>query len=179
MLAAAKRAVVGVSFLLDGRNWSRVPAMLALARELGATYTMFRPAIQTSPDNPAVCIDDRRWITDAMGTLEAIAQEPDVEIDVPRFAEYRDWAGRTYSTCYAIRLNATVTPDGRVWVCPQRRGLPGSCVGDLRVESFRTLWDRHVGQWTEFGGCRAMCRLHLLNETLAQVYAPRQHEAFL
>lgn len=179
LLAETGRTVVGVSFLVDGQNWRRTPAMLAQARQLGGTYTMFRPAIQTSPASPAVCTDDRRWITDALGTLEALSTEPDVEIDVPRFAEYRDWAGRTYTTCYGIRLNATITPDGRVWVCPQRRGIPGSEVGDLRVESFRTLWDRHVGQWTEFSGCRAMCRLHLVNETLAAAYAPRQHEAFI
>lgn len=178
-LAEAKRAVVGVSFLLHAGNWHRASAMLELARSLGATYTTFRPAIQTSPDNPSVCNDDRRWITAAIPLFEALAGEPDVEIDVPRFLEYRDWTARAYSTCYGIRLNATVTPDGRVWVCPQRRGMPGSCVGDLRVESFRTLWDRHVGQWTEFGGCRVMCRLHLLNEQLADIYAPRQHEAFV
>lgn len=179
LLAIEKRPVVGVSFLLHGGNWQRAPEMLELARKLGASYATFRPTIQTSPDNPTVPLDDRQWVTDATPTLEALSHHADVELDVARFHEYRDWVGRSYSTCYGIRLNATITPDGRVWVCPQRRGIPGSEVGDLRVESFRALWDRHVGQWTDFSGCRAMCRLHLLNETLATVYEPRQHEAFL
>lgn len=178
-LSAAHSAVVGASFLLHEGNWHRARAMLQLARTLGATYTTFRPAIMTSPDRPSVCLDDREWITFAAPMLEALAAESDVELDVPRFLEYRDWKGRAYTTCYGIRLNATVTPDGRVWVCPQRRGLPDSCVGDLRLESFRAVWDRHIGQWTEFGGCRVMCRLHLLNELLAPVFETRPHEAFV
>lgn len=178
-LASAGGAVVGASFMLHAGNWHRAPEMLALGRALGATYVTFRPTIQTSPDRPGVPLDDRQWVTDATPTLQALSLEADVECDVPRFHEYRDWSGRKYSTCYGIRMNATVTPDGRVWVCPQRRGIAGSEVGDLRVESFSALWQRHVGQWTQFEGCRAMCRLHLVNETLAHVYAPRRHEAFV
>lgn len=178
-LSSVRRAVVGASFMLHGKNWHRAPEMLALGRELGATYVTFRPTIQTSPDRPGVPLDDRQWVTDATPSLEALSLEADVELDVTRFHEYRDWAGRKYSTCLGIRLNTTVTPDGRVWVCPQRRGIAGSNVGDLRVESFRALWDRHVGQWTEFSGCRVMCRLHLVNETMAMIHAPRQHEAFV
>lgn len=181
-------ATVGVSYLLHAKNWHRASEMLALARELGATYTTFRPTIETSPDNPAVCTVDRQWITDAFGedpnsgresTLRQIAQEPDVELDIQRYYDYRDWSGRSYATCHGIKLNATVTPDGRVWVCPQRRGVEGSEIGDLRKESFQKLWSRHVGQWTDFSQCRVMCRLHLVNQVLQEVYAPMQHEAFV
>ncbi len=108
-----------------------------------------------------------------------MALEADVEIDPQRFAEYRDWAGRSYDVCHGVKLNATVTPDGRVWVCPQRRGCQGSSIGDLRVESFLALWDRHVGEWTDFSGCRVMCRLHTMNETLSDVYQKHQHQEFL
>lgn len=176
---ASAGGTVGVSFLLHGRNWMHAEDMLTLGRSLGATYVMFRPTIDTSPDNPSVCLVDRSWITSALPVLSSLERERDVEVSADRFAEYRDWHGRSYDTCHGIKLNATVTPDGRVWVCPQRRGIPGSEVGDLRVESFSELWKRHVGQWTEFSGCRVMCRLHLLNEELSPVFAPRAHEAFV
>lgn len=178
-LSAAQKATVGVSFLLHGANWHTAEDMLALARRLGATYTTFRPTIETSVQNPAVCLEDRRWIADALPMLERLAAEPDVECDPSRFAAYQDWRHRSYDTCYGIRLNATVTPDGRVWVCPQRRGIEGSCLGDLRTESFADLWARHPGQWTDFTDCRVMCRLHGVNEQLAAVYQPRAHEAFV
>lgn len=178
-LAEARSAAVGVSFLLHEGNWARCNEMLQLARGLDATYATFRPAIRTSPDDPTRCLGDRGWITEARPYLEQLASERDVELDVDRFLQYRDWSGRSYSTCYGVRLTATVTPDGRVWVCPQRRGCSGSSIGDLRTESFRELWNRHTGEWTDFSGCRAMCRLHLMNETLATVFAKREHEAFV
>jgi MoaA/NifB/PqqE/SkfB family radical SAM enzyme len=178
-LAEPGTTTVGVSFLLHGKNWHHVDDMLALARSLGATYTTFRPTIETHPDAPTLLVGDRAWIDQALPVLDAIAQEPDVECDPSRFAAYRDWRGRSYDTCYGIRFNATITPDGRVWVCPQRRGIPGSEIGDLRRESFEDIWARHPGQWTDFSDCRVMCRLHLMNEVLAAVYAPQRHEAFV
>lgn len=170
---------VGVSFLLHAKNWARAEDMVALGRSLGATYVTFRPTIDTSPDNPSVCTADRSWITAALPLLARLSDEADVECDPARFAAYRDWRGRAYDTCHGIKVNATVTPDGRVWVCPQRRGIPGSEVGDLRRESFAELWQRHPGQWTDFADCRVMCRLHQVNEALSPLFESRPHEAFV
>lgn len=176
---AAAGATVGVSFLLHAGNWSRASDMLALERQLQAAYATFRPTIETSPDAPAICASDRQWVTDAEPGLRALESEPDVEVDVDRFLAYRDWVGRSYDACHGIKLNATVTPDGRVWVCPQRRGVAGSEVGDLRVESFGDLWSKHPGAWTDFSACRVMCRLHQLNTSMAPVFATYRHEAFV
>ncbi len=178
-LSFARKAIVGVSFLLHAGNWERCREMLALARACGGKYTTFRPTIQTSPASPALCTEDREWITDALKELVVISKEPDVEVDLNRFEQYRDWKGRNYHTCYGIRFNTTVTPDGKIWVCPQRRGFPASCVGDLSKESFAEAWAKHPGSWEDFSSCRVMCRLHLMNETLSLVYDDREHGAFL
>lgn len=178
-LSAAKEATVGVSFLLHAGNWRRAPEMLTLARDLGASYATFRPTIETSPDAPSIATGDRSWITDASSTLEALAGEPDTEIDPGRFYAYRDWQAHPYHTCYGIRLATAITPDGRVWVCTNRRGYTGSCLGDLREESFVDIWNRHPGKWTDFQECRVMCRLYAVNETLAALEAPKPHGAFV
>lgn len=178
-LAEAGTTTVGVSFLIHAKNWTRIPKMRMLARDLGATYTTFRPRIDCAPDDSMALTIDRAWIGTALGTLEEAATCPDVECNVARFRDYRDWTSRSYTACHGIKLNATITPDGRVWVCPQRRGFKDSCLGDLRTESFETLWARHPGQWTDFANCRTMCRLHGLNEQLAPVFAEYQHPAFV
>jgi MoaA/NifB/PqqE/SkfB family radical SAM enzyme len=178
-LAQVKKATVGVSFLLHADNWTRAGEMLSLARALGATYITFRPAVRTTPDAPSTCTDDRSWITAALPNLKDYESEPDVECDVDRFLQYRDWTTRSYSTCHGVKLTTTITPDGRLWMCPQHRGVPGSCLGDLKTESFKDIWYRHGGTYTQFDNCRVMCRLHLMNETLAQVYAQHEHGAFL
>jgi MoaA/NifB/PqqE/SkfB family radical SAM enzyme len=179
LAAAAGPCTVGVSFLLDGTSWHDAPRMLELARSLGATYTTFRPMIEFDVHAPGALIDDRSWITEAEPMLRAFAAMPDVECDPDRFLMTRDWHGRSYRVCRGIRYNTTITPDGRVWVCPNRREFPGSSLGDLSVESFADVWARHPGQWTDFADCRAMCRLHLLNVTLDAIETPRLHPSFV
>lgn len=177
-LVSLRRPVVGVSFLLHRLNWRRAEEMLSLARSLGATYATFRPTIVTNPQSPGTMSGDLGWVTEAMPTLEALATEPDVEIDPPRFLAARDWHSHGYQACRGVRLLTQITPDGRVWVCPNRRGLAGSELGDLHRESFAAIWARHPGRVTDFSDCRAMCRLHLVNQSLAAL-EPRPHEAFV
>lgn len=179
LAAAQGDCTVGVSFLLDESSWQDAPEMLTLARSLGASYTTFRPMILFDQTAPAMPTDDRTWITHALPMLRELSAYADVECDPRRFLEYRDWAGRSYSVCRGIRYNTTITPDGRVWVCPNRREFPGSSIGDLSRESFADIWQRHPGQWTNFADCRAMCRLHLLNETLDAIETPHAHQAFV
>lgn len=178
-LAQTGDTTVGASFLLHANNWHLAAEMLDLSNELGATYATFRPTIDTSPDKPSECTVDRSWVNDAEEMLEALAAEPDVEIDPDRFRAYRDWKGHGYETCYGIRLVTTITPDGRVWLCPNRRGMQDSCIGDLREESFESIWAKHPGSWKSFENCRVMCRLHPVNETLDAIEQPRAHEAFV
>lgn len=176
---ASGRAVVGISFLLHAGNWRQLPEMRRLGQRLGAHYVTFRPTIETDPSHLAQIAGDRTWVTAALPLLREYAAYDDVEADPERFIEYRDWQRHSYDTCYGIRFVTQLTPDGRLWVCPNRRGLPGSELGDLTTQSFAEIWDRHPGQWTDFTDCRAMCRLNQVNKTLATVYAPRAHEAFV
>ncbi len=169
--------VVGVSFLLHRENYTRAWDMLALARSLGATYATFRPAIRVASDDPGHVDDDRRWIRAAPSLFDALARETDVEIHPARFQEYADWQGHGYASCQGIRLNTTITPDGRVWICPQRRGM--TALGDLRREPFAAIWAKHPGHYAVDAGCRAMCRLHPVNQAMDALAQPRMHEAFV
>lgn len=172
-----QRAAIGVSFLLHAENWSRCEAMVALARQLGATYTSFRPIIRTQPNQPSVCLDDRQWIAEAQPILQQLARASDVEVDLGRFQAYATWQGHGYAACTGIQLNTTITPDGRVWICPQRRGI--TPLGNLHEESFQAIWAKHPGQFTVDAGCRAMCRLHQVNDQLAAIRSARPHDAFI
>lgn len=172
-------ATVGVSFLLHADNHAAAFEMLDLARSLGATYTTFRPTIDVSLNRPGVMRGDRSWVESAMPWIKTLAAMPDVEIDPARFAEWANWSGHGYGQCYGIRLNSMVTPDARVWACVNRRGIRDSLIGDLSRESFGDVWARHPGVWQVNDQCRAMCRLHPVNQTLAAVYAPRLHANFI
>lgn len=172
---AGGAAEVGVSFLLDATCYRDAWRMLALARELGATYTTFRPLILADPRAPAVAAP-QPWIADALPVLADLAREPDVVCDLARFRQYAAWE-RSYPVCHGVKLTTTITPDGRVWLCPNRRGMTE--LGNLHRESFAAIWQRHPGQWSDFAQCRVMCRLHQVNEALAPLFAHYAHEAFV
>ncbi len=171
-------ATVGVSFLLHYHNWRRAPEMLNLARALGANYATFRPAIQTLADAPSKCSEDTGWISDALPTLEKLSRNDDVEISLHRFVQYQKWDGHGYDVCKGVQLNTTVTPDGRVWMCPQRRGV-GKALGDISKESFHRIWAGHPGHYVVDEGCRVMCRLHPVNQQVAALDAVPVHGAFI
>lgn len=172
-------AVVGVSFLLSESNWVQAAKMLTLARTLGATYATFRPLIETSPTEPGHITADRTWVSVCEPLLGALAKERDVELDVSRFLAYRDWQSHGYASCLGPTLTTTVTPDGRVWICPNRREYAGSCLGDLRTESLAAIWARHPRAWSVDRECRVMCRLHGVNTALDAATRPRPHGAFI
>lgn len=173
------KAAIGVSFLLHAGNYTQTGAMLALSRALGATYTTFRPLIETAPDAPGVLLGERAWVSTALEGLAALAAQPDVELDVDRFIEWKHWQSHGYSACHGPALNTTITPDGRMWVCPNRREYAGSCLGDLRTESFSAIWARHPGHVPVTRDCRALCRLHPVNRTLHELEQPRLHQNFI
>lgn len=176
---SAGDCTIGVSFLLDADTWQSGWVDLKLADELGADYTTFRPMINFDQADPALPVGDRGWIAEALPSLRLLAQTPGVVLDVDRFLEYRDYTGRTYHACMGIRLNTTITPDGRMWLCPNRRGFAGSELGDLSKETFTSIWQRHPGQWTDFTQCRVMCRLHLINQRLDVIETPIAHREFV
>lgn len=172
-------ATIGVSFLLHAGNWENTLQMLALGRALGANYVTFRPTIEVDQSKPNTATGDRLWIEEAMPMLRQLATRPDVECDPDRFLMWMDWENHGYSVCHGIKLNATITPDGKMWVCPQRRGVEGSSVGDLTKESFAQVWQHHPGSWNDLSRCRAMCRLHLVNHVVNPIMTTYTHEAFV
>jgi MoaA/NifB/PqqE/SkfB family radical SAM enzyme len=174
------KSVVGVSFLLGKDNWTQARDMLKLAREMGVDYATFRPMIEYSMDDPSMPAGNVSWITQALPMLELLSNQPDVECIPERFIEYRDWQyRREYGACYGIRFNTVVTPNGKVFVCVNRREFAGSELGDLSVESFASIWARHPGEWRDFEKCRVLCRLHMINKTVWDVHRPRQHVEFV
>lgn len=174
LVAADGNATVGVGFLLHAGNWQRARDMLLLGRGLGADYVQFRPVIDHDLACPSERAGDADWVLDAMPTLRALEQESGVEIDVSRFAMYRDWQGHGYRQCWWSALQTVITPDGRVWACLNKRGFEDAALGDLRIETFADIWQRAPVQDVN-ERCRVMCRGHIPNRTLAPMMGRNGH----
>jgi MoaA/NifB/PqqE/SkfB family radical SAM enzyme len=168
---------VGVGFMVTEHNARRLRPMAELAKALGASYVQFRPAILFDPADPATPIGDRSW---ALGGLVPPDGWPEirVELDMNRFKDYAHWAGHGYDACYWSALQTVITADGRVWTCCNKRGTPGNCLGDLRYEPFPEIWKRrHVAPVD--GQCRVLCRGHLPNKAIHELFQPHPHSQFI
>jgi MoaA/NifB/PqqE/SkfB family radical SAM enzyme len=157
------RATVGVGFLINGDNCSRMGEMLVLGQKLGADYVQFRPMIQTHPDSPSDITESTEWVAGCMLELMKFQGLPGVEIDVDRFKMYYNWRGHGYSTCWWSGLQTVITPDCKVWTCCNKRGT--SLLGDLHEEDFSSIWARRPIAEVD-KECRVLCRGHIPNLTL-------------
>jgi hypothetical protein len=151
--------------------------MVHLAASLGATYCQLRPTIQFDAAAPGVPTGDRRYCNAA---IEKSFYWPDfpVELDVKRFHEYGSWEKHGYDVCWWSGLQTVITPDGRVWTCCNKRGDPGHCLGDLNEASFEEIWSRRQIATVD-DRCRVMCRGHMPNKELHQLFAQYPHQNFI
>lgn len=177
--------VTGASFLIHAGNWEKLEQMYALHKELGTTYCLFRPLVKYDLQHPDRMVEDPktwmnqpRWRDGLITRLYQMREQyKDVEIAIDKFARYALWQ-RTYRECVAASLSGVVTPNGKVWACVNRRGFPGSCIGDLSKEPFVEVWQRQR-RWADFDQCRVLCRGDEVNVALQPLLAKQPHENFL
>lgn len=176
---ASGDCTIGIGYLVTKDNWEDIPKAAALAENLGADYIQFRPTIlydQATPGQPA---EDTSWLDDAIEAIDTVTYYSDiVEADTDRFRLYRDWAGHGYHTCYWASMQSVITPNGKVWVCANKREHPAGELGDLTHDSFIDIWVR-TPLINVNSDCRVMCRGHIANVELDRVMTPRPHAAFV
>lgn len=172
-------ATIGVGFLLTRDNWEAAPRMLRLANSLGPDYVQFRPAVIYDEERPARPAEDTSWVDEALPLLLELSEQSGVELRPRRFLEYAAGSPRAYGACYAMLFTTVITPDGKVWECVNRRQYPDSCLGDLNQKSFGQIWRDHPGPRRAMDDCRVLCRGHMMNQTLWEVFRERPHANFV
>lgn len=178
LVSAPGDATVGLGFLITKKNYMQAQQMLDIAYDTGAAYAQYRPTILYDMEHPDRHAEDTGWLAEAIYELRRIQSDPKVEVDLDRFADYAEWNGHDYKTCYWSSLQSVITPNGKMWTCVNKREFPSEEIGDLSVESFAHVWLRHSPcQVNET--CRLMCRGHLANQALTQIIPRVEHAAFV
>lgn len=172
-------ATVGVGYLVTSTNWEAAARAADLVRKMGADYIQFRPTIHYKPQSPGEVAEDTGWLEDAIPFLESVkTAHPDfVEVDLERFHAYRQWDGHPFPTCWWAGIQTVITPNGKVWVCANKREHPGAELGDLSTEDFADVWARRRVPAVD-GDCRVMCRGYVPNVALDEMMRPRIHPEF-
>lgn len=179
LVIADGKATIGVGFLLHPGNVDDIAHMVALGRHLGVDYVQFRPIINYDQAAPSQLVEDTTWINHAINSLRAYAGDEFVQADTWRFEQYRDWHGHGYKTCYWSALQTVITPNGKVWRCTNKRGVPDGLLGDLTQDSFADIWHRSGGACQVNDRCRIMCIGHAKNVTLDAIMTEPAHANFI
>jgi MoaA/NifB/PqqE/SkfB family radical SAM enzyme len=179
LVAAPGPATTGVGFLLHANNYRQIYHMVELGKDLGVDYVQFRPIVNYDQDQPGVRVESAVWIDEAIQLLRQYDGDSFVQADPERFAMYRDWEGHGYHTCNWAALQTVITPNGQVWRCTNKRGIPDGLLGDLTQDSFASIWQRAGGTCQVNDRCRVLCRGHLANLTLDAIMTEPAHANFI
>jgi len=179
LVLARGKATIGVGYLLHPGNIEDIPDMVAQGRRHGVDYVQFRPVIQYEQNSPGQLVEDTTWINHAINSLRAYAGDEFVQADIWRFEQYRDWHGHGYKTCHWSALQTVITPNGKVWRCTNKRGVPDGLLGDLTQDSFTDIWQRAGGACQVNDRCRVMCIGHAKNVTLDAIMTEPAHANFI
>lgn len=159
------RATIGLGFLLDEDTYTEAEKMVELGRSLGVDYVQFRPVIKFDEELPSRVVFDRSWTDAAIEHLYRFNSDPFVLADLTRFWNYGHWNGHRYPTCWWAGLQTTITPDGQVWTCVNKRGFLGESIGNINDDSFQVIWARRKIPKVN-DRCRVMCRGDIPNTDL-------------
>jgi hypothetical protein len=153
-----------------------------LCRRLGVDYLQFRP-LQVHVDGSFKY--DRKDIT---GEIERCMKESRTGFKVlcsqHKYEMMQDASfGRHYGICYGHQFATVIAADARMYLCCHMRGHSRYCLGDLRRNSFREIWNsrrrKRVAANIDFRDCVPLCRDNTFNQILWNIRQPREHVNFL
>ena len=91
--------------------------------------------------------------------------------------------GRNYKKCYGHQFATEVAADGKMYLCCHTRGHEKYCIGELRKNTFKEIWNskrrQEVAQNIDFRDCIPLCRDNTFNQILWNIKQPKQHVNFL
>ena len=173
-----KDTVWTVGYLLDKDNWMKVPGYIEKTDFNFFDFIDFRPLCPIN--HPDAKMLDYSWVHECMELLE----EESLKNEKIKYTDYKfddllkPNYGRNYGECLSTDFWAVVGPNGDMYQCINRRNV--TVIGNLLKESLEDIWKRKIHKWTDFNGCRILCRNHEDNKELVYLLGPAlKHETFL
>ena len=143
---------VGVGYLVSRDNYKEILEAAKLVKNTGADYIQIRPAIDYANSTPkkqctnvgsthqfsdSVLFEIRKQVEEARN-LENSGFKVIALLD--RFNEVIN-RGRDYNKCWAHCVAGIIGADCKVYLCCQHKFNPNYCIGDLRKNTFKEIWN--------------------------------------
>jgi MoaA/NifB/PqqE/SkfB family radical SAM enzyme len=176
------RCTIGIGFLTCDSTKGDMVKAAKLAKEMKVDYLQFRP-MQIHRGGKF----DYHW-TDVQDNIRRCLKLSDKRFQILYSKHKYDMAkepcfGRYYRKCYGQQFATVISASGKMYVCCHLRGYEKYCIGDLRRNSFKEIWNsprrKKVYERIYFKDCIPLCRDNTFNQILWNIKEPREHPNFL
>ncbi len=174
---------IGVGFLTSDYSVSDMIKAAALCKKLKVDYLQFRP-LQVCRKTGKF---EYHW-TDVDNKIAACMEYANNKFHVLYSKHKYDMAkdpkfGRHYRKCYGQQFATVISASGKMYICCHMRGFEKYCIGDLKKNSFKEIWDSRIRQRAiqriDFRDCMPLCRDNTFNQILWNIKQPAYHVNFL
>ncbi len=176
------QTTIGVGYLTSDYTKDEMYEAAKLCKKLGVDYLQFRP-MQIHRGGKF----EYHW-TDVDRNIQKCLKESTDEYKVLFSKHKYDMVkdkqyGRYYKKCYGHQFATVISASGKMYLCCHTRGYDKYCIGDLRKNSFKEIWNskkrREVYESIDFKDCIPLCRDNTFNQILWNIKQPREHVNFL
>lgn len=176
------QATIGVGFLTCEESRRDMYNAALLCRDLGVDYLQFRP-MQIRRKGGF----DYQWadVYDEITRLLPIGNSnfqilfSKHKYDMMKRKDY----GRDYKICYGHQFATVIAADAKMYICCHTRGFDKYCIGDLRKNTLKEIWNsehrQEVARNIDFKDCIPLCRDNTFNQILWNIKQPAVHKNFL
>lgn len=176
------RCTVGIGFLTCDLTAGDMEKAAALSRRLGVDYLQFRP-MQIHRGGRF----SYHWL-DVQDSIKKCLRYSGEGFRVLYSKHKYDMAhdpcfGRYYQKCYGHQFATVVAADAKMYLCCHTRGYKKYCIGDLKKDSFKKIWNSKRRKMAinkiDFRDCIPLCRDNTFNQILWNIKQDREHVNFL
>lgn len=180
--ALNSRTTIGVGYLTADYTSPEMLKAAKLCRSLKVDYLQFRPMQIHSNGGFSyhrgdIAADINKCMKESGDGFKVLYSKH--KYDMMRYKDY----GRNYGKCYGHQFAAVVGADAKMYLCCHMRGNKKYCIGDLKKNTFKEIWDsgrrRKVAENIDFNDCVPLCRDNTFNQILWNIKQPREHVNFL
>lgn len=168
------RCTIGVGFLTGKQTSHEIRKFVELWSCIDVDYIQFRPLIDSYGD---------KWFDGSDEVIKEIdaarAMDPRVVASDQKYSGF-DGYGKT-EKCYGIFFETAIAADGLVYTCCNHKGVAKYAIGNLHIEPFRQIWERHLasGEFSVTEDCPRFCRHFGNNRLVDLIVRPQMHENFI
>lgn len=170
---------IGTGFLTSPETIGGILDFVRLSKELEVDYAQFRPYHHSQYDLKIenAILETEKLASDSFNVLSSKHKYECMKLN-----DY----GRNYGVCYGHQFATVIGADMKMYLCCHMRGIVKFCLGDLRKNSVKEIWNSEQRQkaiqninLNNLQECVPLCRCNTFNQVLWNIKQPREHKNFL